>query len=156
MNYSDNCEKLIKHFEKLKLKAYICPAGVLTIGWGHTKTVTKGMKINEVIAQKLLNADLYHCMQILRMHLKVEVSQGVYDALISQTFNMTYRSTKKLIEYVNNDIEVYKKKILLYCKDINGVTLEGLRIRRWAELQLAEGKSWDEILPEVQKMQRLK
>ncbi len=24
------------------------------------------------------------------------------------------------------------------------------------ELQLAEGKSWDEILPEVQKMQRLK
>jgi len=156
MTYSENCEKLIKHFERLKLKAYICPAGVLTIGWGHTKTVTKGMQINEIVAQKLLNADLYHCMQILRMHLKKEVSQGVYDALISQAFNMTYRSTKKLIEYVNNDIEVYKKKILLYCKDINGVTLKGLRIRRWAELHLAEGKSWDEILPEVQKMQRMR
>lgn len=28
--------KLIKHFEGCKLKAYYCPAGVLTCGWGST------------------------------------------------------------------------------------------------------------------------
>ena len=32
---------LIKHFEGCRLTAYLCPAGIPTIGWGHTgKDVT--------------------------------------------------------------------------------------------------------------------
>ena len=31
-----NILDLIKHFEGLNLKAYKCPAGKLTIGYGHT------------------------------------------------------------------------------------------------------------------------
>ena len=33
---------LIKHFEGCELKAYKCPAGVWTIGYGHTKDVQPG------------------------------------------------------------------------------------------------------------------
>ena len=33
---------LIKKFEGLRLEAYLCPAGVWTIGYGHTKGVKEG------------------------------------------------------------------------------------------------------------------
>ena len=43
---------LIKEFEGLYLQAYRCPAGVLTIGYGHTSVagepkVVAGMKITK-------------------------------------------------------------------------------------------------------------
>ena len=36
---------LIKKYEGCRLTAYKCPAGVWTIGYGHTKNVKCGMKI---------------------------------------------------------------------------------------------------------------
>ena len=36
--------ELIKHFEDFRSDAYMCPAGVWTIGYGHTKGVKKGQK----------------------------------------------------------------------------------------------------------------
>ena len=48
MDASSECLTLIKHFEGCKLAAYRCPAGVLTIGWGHTgKDVKPGMVITQ-------------------------------------------------------------------------------------------------------------
>ena len=44
MNISENGLELIKHFEGCELKAYKCPAGVWTIGYGHIKTVKEGME----------------------------------------------------------------------------------------------------------------
>ena len=38
---------LIKHFEGCELKAYKCPAGVWTIGYGHTKGVQEGDEWSE-------------------------------------------------------------------------------------------------------------
>ena len=52
---------LIKSFEGCELKAYVCPAGVLTIGYGHTgPDVTPGMKITQAEAERLLKQDLHH------------------------------------------------------------------------------------------------
>ena len=42
---SEEGRNLIKSFEGLRYEAYLCPSGVYTIGWGHTKGVTEGMKI---------------------------------------------------------------------------------------------------------------
>ena len=42
MRASNECINAIKGFETLQLKAYKCPAGVLTIGYGHTRGVKKG------------------------------------------------------------------------------------------------------------------
>ncbi|MFN7216191.1 lysozyme, partial [Microcystis sp.] len=43
---------LIKHFEGFRDKAYICPAGVLTIGYGTTGTRVKpGMVIDKKTAE---------------------------------------------------------------------------------------------------------
>ena len=50
---------LIKTYEGLALKAYLCPANVLTIGYGHTgKDVIPDMQINEVTAEQILKRDL--------------------------------------------------------------------------------------------------
>ena len=50
---------MIKHFEGLRLLAYKCPAGVLTIGYGHTgKDVQEGMTITEKQAEQYLISDM--------------------------------------------------------------------------------------------------
>jgi lysozyme len=49
---------IIKAHEGLKLDAYICPAGVLTIGYGCTSKVVKGQRITEQEALQRLMDDL--------------------------------------------------------------------------------------------------
>jgi len=59
MRISDAGLSLIKEFEGLSLKSYICPAGVWTIGWGHTgPDVKANMTISETKADELLRQDV--------------------------------------------------------------------------------------------------
>ena len=57
--------RLIKQFEGLRLEAYRCPAGIWTIGYGHTAGVSEGMKITEVEAERLLLEDLKPVLAVL-------------------------------------------------------------------------------------------
>ena len=45
MKVSEKGLAIIKKYEGCRLTAYVCPAGKLTIGYGHTKGVKKGQKI---------------------------------------------------------------------------------------------------------------
>ena len=47
MKMSSEGLNLLKKFEGCELKGYRCSAGVLTIGYGHTKGVTEGMQIDQ-------------------------------------------------------------------------------------------------------------
>lgn len=58
MTTSEQGRNLIKQSEGLRLKAYRCPAGVPTIGWGHTEGVKMGMRITQAQAEVLLIQDL--------------------------------------------------------------------------------------------------
>ena len=49
MQISDAGLSLIKNFEGLSTKAYVCPAGVLSIGYGHTKNVKKVMSLQKQV-----------------------------------------------------------------------------------------------------------
>lgn len=81
--------ELIKEFEGLKLDAYKCPAGVWTIGYGHTTDVSPGQHINEAQAEALLIADLDDVAKGLSSELKdLSLSQNMYDACISLAFNI--------------------------------------------------------------------
>jgi lysozyme len=56
---------LIKSFEQLRLNSYLCPAGVWTIGYGHTAGVNRGMLITEKTADAFLQQDIRnaeHCI----------------------------------------------------------------------------------------------
>lgn len=79
---------LIKRHEGVKLKAYLCPAGVWTIGYGSTRNVTEGMKITLRQAEELLLRDLSRFEKAVNRMVQVELNQQQYDALVSLVFNI--------------------------------------------------------------------
>ena len=80
---------IIKEFESCKLEAYLCPAGVLTIGWGHTGAdVHEGMCISQERADELLRGDVALSEQFVAKLVKVPLRQGQFDALVSFTYNI--------------------------------------------------------------------
>ena len=78
---------LIKEFEGLRLKAYKCPGGVWTIGYGHTADVKPGMVITEAQAEEYLKADLIAFERYLN-GLGLALNQNQFDALVSFIYNV--------------------------------------------------------------------
>ena len=58
MKTSSQGVSLIKQFEGCRLIAYKCPAGVWTIGYGHTAGVKEGDCITQETAEAYLRDDL--------------------------------------------------------------------------------------------------
>ena len=79
---------LIKQFEGLRLKAYLCPAGVLTIGYGSTgPNVKPGMTITADQAEKLLLDDLVRFEQGVALQCPV-ATDNQFAALTAFAFNV--------------------------------------------------------------------
>ena len=61
MNISNQFLKKIKQWEGFRPKPYRCPAGILTVGYGHTGAdVTPEMNLSEAQAEALLRSDMRH------------------------------------------------------------------------------------------------
>lgn len=81
-------EELIKSYERLRLEAYLpTPNDVLTIGWGSTRGVLKGMKITISEAQKRFESDTSDAVEAVS-RLPVKLTQSMFDALVSLVFNV--------------------------------------------------------------------
>lgn len=80
--------ELIKRWEGLRTNAYQCPAKVWTIGYGHTRGVKPDMMISHQHAEDLLLEDLMEYEEAVRELVKVPLSQGQFDALVSFSFNV--------------------------------------------------------------------
>ena len=78
---------LIKRYEGLRLLAYLCPAGVPTIGYGHTSTAEMGQKITAEQADALLIRDLAGAESDVT-RLAGPLKQTQFDALVSFVFNL--------------------------------------------------------------------
>lgn len=87
MQLSEKGVFLIKNFEGVRLKAYKCPAGVWTIGYGHTKGVTAGMEISSQKAEEFLKEDV-RPIEALLNKLGINFCQNQFDALVSWIFNL--------------------------------------------------------------------
>lgn len=86
---SATCFALIRQSEGLRLKAYRCPAGVLTIGYGHTgPDVSENKKITHDEAEALLHQDVTHASDSVLQLTRGKVSQGQLDALTDFVFNL--------------------------------------------------------------------
>ena len=80
---------LIAKWEGLRAEAYLCPAGVWTIGYGHTgPDVEKGMRISQSAALLLLEADIQPAASAVRSAARVKLNQNQFDALVSFVFNL--------------------------------------------------------------------
>ncbi len=131
---------IIKKFEGCRLDAYKCPAGVWTIGYGHTAGVTAGQKISPAQAEAYLRADLEkYEKNVEKYNDRYRWTQNEFDAMVSFAYNLG--SIDKLTAHGTRTKAVIAEKMLLYNK-AGGKVLAGLTKRRQAEqeLFLAGGK----------------
>ena len=135
MNINNDGLNIIKESEGLRLKAYKCPAGVWTIGYGHTgKDVKKGMVITEEKATDLLRSDIARFERHVSYYDKIYgFTSNEFSALVSFAYNigtiagLTKAGTRTKQQIAN--------KMLEYCY-ANGEKLRGLYARRKKERKL--------------------
>ena len=94
---------LIKHFEGCVLDAYKCPAGVWTIGYGHTKDVQPGDSWSEDHADHMLLVELEEYENYVNTAVNVPLSQNQFDALVSWVYNLGNGNLTSSGESFNND-----------------------------------------------------
>ena len=129
---------LIKEFEGLRLKAYKCPGGVWTIGYGHTAGVKSGMVITEAQAEEYLKADLVPFERYLN-GLGLALNQNQFDALVSFIYNVgtgNFSSSTLLRKVRANPQDNSIMDEFLRWVYSKGRVLPGLQRRRLAEMKL--------------------
>lgn len=135
MHVSDRGVELIAGFEGCRLEAYKCPAGVWTIGYGHTAGVNPGDRINsQEEAKALLKKDLekyggYVNDCVKKGLISFALTQNQFDALTSFCYNCGNGNLQKLVS--GRDAAVIAEKLPAYNKG-GGKVLPGL-VRRRAE-----------------------
>lgn len=93
MDIGDAGIAMIKKWEGCRLQAYKCPAGVWTIGYGHTYGVKEGDKITQEDADRLLREDMELAIDCVAGNLlEVGVTQNQFDALCSLVHNIGVRA----------------------------------------------------------------
>lgn len=136
MKTSQRGINLIKEFEGLRLTAYRCPAGVYTIGYGHTRGVKRGMKITEEEASAFLTADLRNSERAVERYDAIyHWSQNEFDALVSFTFNCGAANLRALLRNGRRNRSQIAATLPMYRK-AGGKVLKGLERRRAAEKAL--------------------
>jgi len=132
--------ELIKKYEGLKLRAYVCPGGVLTIGYGHTKNVKENMTVTPEEAEELLIKDLEYFEKKLIDVVKVKINQNQFDALVSLIYNIGEGAFNKssLLKFINdNKFDLAARQFPRWIYS-NGKILTGLMNRRKAEREIFE------------------
>ena len=138
MNTSPKGIALIKEFEGLRLKAYQCPGGVWTIGYGHTAGVKPGMLISKAQAEEYLKADLISFERYLN-GLGLALNQNQFDALVSFIYNVgtgNFSNSTLLRKVRANPQENSIMDEFLRWVYSKGRVLPGLQRRRLAEMKL--------------------
>ena len=138
MKASSKALELIKQFEELRLKAYLFPGGVWTIGYGHTAGVKSGMVITEAQAEEFLLSDIAVFVKAVNDQ-NLALTQNMFDALVSFTFNVGVGNFKRSTLLYKIKVNPWDNSIMdeflrwVYSK---GRVLPGLQRRRLAEMKL--------------------
>lgn len=137
MKISNEGLDLIAKYEGCVLTAYKCPAGVWTIGYGHTGTdVIPGKKITKITALSLLQQDVERFENYINRKVKRQLKQNEFDALVSFCYNVGYRLNGDLLKYIEDgNTDGVVTKLNLYNK-AKGKVLNGLVKRRKEESEL--------------------
>lgn len=135
MKTGDKGLELIKEFEGLRLEAYLCPAKVWTIGYGHTGGIKAGDVITREQADAYLRQDLSDEEQAITKYVRVALNQNQFDALASFTFNLGAGnlSNSTLLKKLNAGDYAGAAEEFLRWDHSGGQQLAGLTRRREAE-----------------------
>lgn len=140
MHISERGIKLIQEFEGLRLRSYLCPANVWTIGYGSTGPhVRSGMVITKAEAVDLLKRDLVRFEQgVLRAVAPKIPNQNQFDAMVSLAFNIgtaAFARSTVARQFKNGNIVASANAFGMWTK-AKGKTLPGLVRRRASEKEL--------------------
>lgn len=134
---------IIKEFEGCRLRAYQCPAGIWTIGYGQTKGIKQGMQWTQEQADADLEQSVRsYAEQVLEVCPELEYEPPyrlasctslAYNIGVNAFANSSVCSNTKKGEY-----EKASNSFLLWNK-AGGKVLAGLVRRREAEKRLYEG-----------------
>lgn len=143
MNISPKGISLIKKFEGCRLTAYQDSVGVWTIGYGWTqpvdgKPIRAGMTIKPETAERLLKTGLVSYESDVSRLVKVGLTQGQFDALVSFTYNLGARvlSTSTLLRKLNAADYAGAADEFLRWNKAGGKEMPGLTNRRIAEREV--------------------
>lgn len=136
--FSDKGLALTAVSEGLRLEAYLCPAMVWTIGYGHTRGVKKGDKITKEKALDFLREDVQDSVSAVNRLVKVPLSQGQFDALVDFVFNLGEGALAKstLLKLLNMGKYEDARKEFAKWNKADGRVLDGLTKRRKAEADM--------------------
>ena len=138
MKASVDAYELIKQFEGLRLKAYLCPAGIWTIGYGHTSGVSPNSFITIQEADEYLHRDVAAIeMQLNKLNLSLRQCQ--WDAIVSFVFNVgigNFKASTLLAKIRINPEDNSIMDEFLRWVYANGKVMKGLQKRRLAEMKL--------------------
>lgn len=149
MELSQKIKTMIKQWEGCKLTAYRCPAGILTIGYGHTgPDVAPGMTITQAEANRLFDQDIKKFAdKMAPLVAGIPLNGNQFDALISLSYNIGSLSAKaptllRKVKANPNDSTIREEFLKHVNARVNGVLkpLPGLVKRRTAEANHYFGK----------------
>jgi lysozyme len=144
---SQTGQDFIKRYEQCRLKAYKpTPDDVWTIGWGHTEGVYEGLVWTQEMADLAFSFDLEKYETWVSQLVKVALTQGQFDALVSFCFNVgpdidvdtiaEGLGDSTLLKKLNaGDYEGARAEFKRWDKQ-KGKTLAGLTKRRQAEAEM--------------------
>ena len=144
MTLTEEIKQFLKSKEGLSLTAYLCPAGVWTIGYGNTfyeygSKVKKGDTISKNRAEELFENILYKFSKEVKSLLKTELNDNQFSALVSFSYNVGIgnfsKSTLLKLVNINPSNPSIKNEFIKWNKG-GGKTLYGLTIRRQKEADI--------------------
>ena len=129
---------IVRFYEGLRLQAYLCPAGIPTIGYGHTKNVKLGDVCTKQQAEEWLENDFFMAKTDVKAVVKVPLRQNQLEALSSFVFNLGVRKLIQSTLLKKLNAGDYTGAASEFDKWVysGGVKLAGLIKRRAAEKQL--------------------
>ena len=132
MKASDILIAKIKEFEGYRQKAYRCPAGVWTCGYGHTRGVTAKTSCTQAQADAWLRQDLDPLEKKLNGIKEID-TQGKLDACLDFCFNLGTSALQRstLLRYIKQrKAELYIREEFGKWVHSGGKVLKGLVKRR--------------------------
>lgn len=138
MQPSSECLDLIRSFEDIRLKAYLCPARVWTIGYGATGA---GIHERTVWTLDQAKARLAHDVATFAAGVSAlapRCNQHQFDALVSFAFNVGLDALRKstLLRLHNRGLYADAAHEFARWNKAGGIALKGLTRRRTAEAAL--------------------
>ncbi|MGH9818574.1 MAG: glycoside hydrolase family protein [Pyrinomonadaceae bacterium] len=142
MQMSEHGQDFLKGFEELRLTVYNDGYGFPTVGWGHKIKAQDHLKIGDTITQQQADEfwarDLAIHADIVDRHVKVPLTQGQYDALVSLAFNIgeaNFADSSLLSKLNRGDYAGAQERFDGWIRS-NGKVSNGLIRRRDAEQEM--------------------